>query len=260
MISNTSPVTEEQLVSLLNEFKISYSDWLKPVSSLLEELKKNDCYLKVVNQQLQRYVDVVRVKCFYTNDSDGSIYQLIEEKQIFKDNKGERIRNLDHVAEKMKKDEPWVNAAVRALDEELKVICDPKKLVHHPELDSTETYNIRPSYKGLFSIYRYFNFSIKFDNNQYNPSGYIEEQASKTSYFVWRQVKSKQDMKSKPIVLFDIDGVLTDFEEGCKRMRLSCFPLGEIRVLKDGVFVIQLYLIFQERNEEVMTYEKIITG
>jgi 5'-nucleotidase len=224
-MSNTSPANEEQLIALLDEYKISYSEWLKPVSSLLKELQTHDCYLKIVDQQLQRFVDVVRVKCFYKRDEDGSILQLIEEKQVFKDSNKERDRNLEHVAEKIRKDEPWIDAAIRALKEELQLKCKSKQLakqlVHHPELDSTETYNIRPSYKGLFSIYRYINFSIEFNSDQYNASGYKEEQETKTTYFIWRQTNIETKTKNRPIILFDIDGVLTDFEDGClKRWRI----------------------------------------
>lgn len=198
--------SEQELIELLDEFGVSRTGWAKTISSLLKEIEEGDCYLKVVDGKLQRFVDVTRIKCYYKD------LQLFESKQVFNDGR-ERVRNHDFVGEKIKKNEDLVDAALRALKEELKVACDKKQLIHHPELDSIETYNVKTSYEGLSSIYRYFNFSIIFDEQQYNESGYQEIQTDKTTYFVWEQVKLII-RKDATKILFDLDGVLTDFEKG----------------------------------------------
>lgn len=64
---NTNPETEEQLIELLKKFNVSHSEWQRPVSSLLKELQTGDCYLKVVDNKIERFVDVMRVRCFYSN-------------------------------------------------------------------------------------------------------------------------------------------------------------------------------------------------
>lgn len=178
---NTKPETKEQLIELLTTFNITHSEWLKPVASLLKELKENDCYLKVVDGKLQRFVDVVKVRCYYSN------LQLFEEKQVFEDGKV-RNRGHDHVAEKMKQNENLFVAAVRALKEELQIDCTIDELIHQEELDMIGSTNANPSYGMLKSEYRYFNFMIKLTDEQYAANGYQEVKDGKVTYFTWRAI------------------------------------------------------------------------
>lgn len=176
---NTTPKTLEELEDLLKAFNIDTSEWTKSVSTLLKEIAETDCYLSVVNGQLERFVDVARIRCYYRDQ------QLFEEKQVFQDKV--RERNQDYVGEKMKKDEDPCDAAVRGVFEELQIVCSKNQLTPNFSLNTVNTYNPNPSYKGLQSSYRYFNFSVEFEESQFNPNGYEEFDHDKTTYFTWRK-------------------------------------------------------------------------
>jgi hypothetical protein len=181
---STSPKTVDELIELLNSFNIDYSNWVKPVTTLFDEIQNNDCYLDIVDGELRRFVDVMKIHCYYTKDNKQ--YLLKEEKQVFKDGKV-RSRNHYHVAEKIQKGEFLLAAAVRALKEELQVTVDSTKFIHNANMDTVNSANANPSYSGLVSVYHTFNFTMDFDDDQYNPDGYQEVQESKTTYFVWVQ-------------------------------------------------------------------------
>lgn len=180
-----TPTNVDELILLLNEFHIDYSKWLKPVTTLFDELQHDDCYLAIVDGQLKRFVDVMKVKCYYKNNI------LMEQKQVFTDGTV-RSRNHYHVAEKIQKGESLLDAAVRALDEELQLKMDKNLFVHHKELDTVDSANASPSYVGLTSVYSTYNFNIKLNDDQYNPDGYQEVQTSKTTYFVWTTINEEK--------------------------------------------------------------------
>lgn len=210
---NTTPKTIQALEDLLKEFNIDTSEWGKvgkPVSTLLDEITHTDCYLEVVDNKLERFVDVVRIRCYHKNQ------QLYEEKQEFHERVKDkfRMRDLDHVGEKMKRNENPLVAAVRGLKEELQVIVYGTQLTHDSALDFTETYNPTPSYVGLHSNYRYFNYSITFDEYQYNPDGYKEISPVKTTYFVWRNIMEHDQILPGEIVGIDLDNTLLNFIAG----------------------------------------------
>ena len=87
-MNNATPTNLEELENLLRTFNISTTEWAKSPARLMKEIKEKDCYLKIVDGRLERFVDVARIRCYYKGK------QLFEEKQVFHDKDGEREREI----------------------------------------------------------------------------------------------------------------------------------------------------------------------
>lgn len=169
-----------------NQFPyINTDSWMKKVSALYAEIKNGECILGIENEKLHRRVDVVSIKCFYT-DENFQRFQLIEEKQVFTNGKDRPPRGYKWVAEKMQRGESPEHAAIRGLKEELKIFGSD---VHVESLPKENTFEKRESdtYKGLECSYNKYWFSINIIKAHYKDS-YVEVQGDKQTFFKWIQV------------------------------------------------------------------------
>ncbi|MBX9703312.1 MAG: NUDIX domain-containing protein [Silvanigrellaceae bacterium] len=176
---------EEDLNLVLSKFPdIKSNEWIKSVSTLYGEIKNGECILGIEDEKLHRRVDVVSIKCFYTNE-EGQRFQIFEEKQVFK-NGMERRRGHMYVAEKLQPNETLEECAKRGLAEELQ-IAGPD--VHVMPLAEENTFEKResPTYKGIQCSYNTHFFSYEVPKLFYKES-YVEEQDDKSTFFSWIKI------------------------------------------------------------------------
>ena len=177
--------SESELVELLLKYpSINTELWVKSVSSLYKEIVDNDCVIGIENEKLHRRVDVVKVKCFYTNDQ-GEKFQLIELKQVFK-NGHIRERGHKYVAEKLQFGEIPEQGALRGLKEELQLKSEDIKIISLPDENTFEK-SISQSYKGLECSYNMYVFRTEIPEVDYKEM-YIEDQPDKQTFFTWIKV------------------------------------------------------------------------
>lgn len=156
----------------------------KTLAHLIKEIEDSETIL-TTNQagELLRTVVVVKTDIFYESP-DGKKYKLKEERQVFKDGR-ERRRDLGQaVSEKMQPAENPANAAIRGIHEELGIGGDITVTTAGTDEETIDS----PSYPGLKSQYISHRFRANLSQEQFNPNGYTENQADKSTYFVWEEI------------------------------------------------------------------------
>jgi len=178
----------QELRQQLEQAGIDISLWgkgeAKTLEHLYQELEKGESVLRLADNRLELLRRVVSANVYYMT-KDGKKLRLQEDKQVFKDGRI-RHRKFDNpIAEKMKPDEDPKDAMIRCLQEELGLDGNfDIKLVgtDQPKYESQ-------SYPGLYSRYDTYRFEVILNDEQFQETGYTEEQEDKTTYFVWEEVK-----------------------------------------------------------------------
>ncbi len=178
----------QKLRHQLEQAGVDISVWgkgeAKTLEALYQELEKGESFLQVVDGRLELLRYVVSANVYYTT-KDGLKIRLQEDKQIFQDGRI-RHRNFDDpIADKMQPGEDSKAAMLRCLEEELGLVGDL-------DLKQIEQYQKKyesQSYPGLESQYIVYSFAVFLNDEQFQETGYIEEQDDKTTYFVWEEVK-----------------------------------------------------------------------
>ncbi len=184
-----SHIEKNELISLLNQYGIPIHDWgkgeAKTVDHLVNEINNGETMLvqDVESGKLIREFSFLALLVLYKDRNDT--YKLVEEKQVFADGR-ERVRSLEvSIGEKIKRSENNIEDVVaRALSEELGIqegFVTEKGEVVVEDADSK-------SYPGLTSHRNKHNAVVEIDSTQYNPGGYKEVQADKTTYFTWKKI------------------------------------------------------------------------
>lgn len=175
-------------VARLTEHAIPFENWgkgsAKTLDHLINEVAEGETVLEVAaSGELVRKVSITYVDVWHT-DPSGRRWKLVEEKQVFKDGR-ERRRTLDgSIAEKLKAAEvPDQHMVNRAIREELGIEGDVSAVAN----GSSEVTQDSPSYPGLTMKAVNHYFSAELDEAQYKPEGYVEHQADKDNYFVWKE-------------------------------------------------------------------------
>ena len=170
---------EEEFNRKLVEFSMNTEKWIKSASALYKEIVQGDCILGIEDEKLHRSVNVIQVKCFYTNEQ-GEQFQLIEVKQVFK-NGTIRERGHKFLAEKLQIGESPEQGALRGLFEELQI--SDVKVVPIPTENSFKKQESL-TYIGLSCSYNTYVFSCEIPKSLYKSS-YIENQDDKDTFFEW---------------------------------------------------------------------------
>ncbi|MBA3238107.1 MAG: NUDIX hydrolase [Parachlamydiaceae bacterium] len=174
----------KDLDKLLFHFQINPDYWIKSVSSLYDEVKNGDCILVIEEGRLRSLVTGVVIKCFHTN-SQGERYQLVEDKQVFKDGQT-RKRGHKFVAEKLRSGESPEQGALRGLVEELQISGPDVHVIPLFEENKCDIVD-SPDYKGIQTCYNTYVFSCEILDSYYKNS-YVEVQADKQTYFSWAKI------------------------------------------------------------------------
>lgn len=199
-LNETTQSPEERLgemVTLLQQHGIPVESWngtggTKTPEDLFHELEEGETTLEIIEGKVLRTVNVVAVDITHT-DTDGTVWKLWEARQVSKKDGSVKTRPdlRGAVAEKMKATENPQEAALRGASEELGIgaglsVTDSELVT---ELKPTKTY------PGLDTQYNIHVVHAEMSSDAFRPNNeegyaYKEEQASKTTYFVWDEVKS----------------------------------------------------------------------
>jgi hypothetical protein len=178
----------EDFENYLHKFSIPFQYWgtgkSKTTEDLLKEIENKDCILREEDGLLVRYIEFVGVEIFY-KDKQNNIYRLKEDRQVFKDGRV-RKRNLPvSVAEKMQSGEDPLLSAVRGIKEELQIEIEKSQLEKSDDIDFKGG---SLSYPGLRTEYTGHKFKCELKEHQFVPGGYVENQSTKSTYFVWQKL------------------------------------------------------------------------
>lgn len=197
---NINKITnEEDLKELLKQHRINYHSWdipgstTKTVNDLFNELKEEEARLVSRDGKLIRLITVVSADVYYERVFLKYIhivpkYLLTEEIQTFSDGRSKKRETDYSVAEKMFPGENPCDALYRMMKEELG-ISDKNKNYSYSKLKTRYKESKSSSYPGLITEKEIYYFVVSLTNRSYNPSGYIEEQEDKKTYFVWKKCK-----------------------------------------------------------------------
>lgn len=182
-----------RLKRLLLDCSVDITVWgtgdAKTLDQLVKEVVSGESRLmRGQSGELTRSVEVVQGVITYV-DENGDTFQLVEDKQVFGD---DRVRVRDHlsdisVAEKMKPGEDPREALICGILEELG-IEEGVQIAEDPEVGFKDEDSA--SYPGLRSQYQIYTFAVELDASAYKPEGYAEVQDDKTNFFVWKKVDS----------------------------------------------------------------------
>lgn len=140
--------------------------------------------------ELNEWGEVIRVTNVlgidvYHRDESGRLLRLREDKQLFRDGRGERRRQLmTSLGEKIKADEDKDSAVIRALQEELGI----GSVLSMEQGEQAEVWKSTPTYPELSSKLNIYKYSVLIDPKDFRAEGYVEDQDSKQTFFVWDEV------------------------------------------------------------------------
>lgn len=167
------------LLNTLKKYGISTEKWgtetYKSISHLQKEIDDKESFLKEVDGNLVRYIEVVGINVYY-NDK-----YLIEDKQVFDDGRTRKRKMESSVSEKMISGEDPFNSAIRGLEEELDIKVNPNNL---KKVEEKSIPSDSHSYPGLKCVYQKYIFDYELSEDQFKEE-YIEHQDDKRTYFKW---------------------------------------------------------------------------
>lgn len=187
-----SPLNSQvlELKKLLQSHGIPLEQWgvgkAKTLEHLATEVLEGETELIQKDGEIVRRVVAARVevRCM-VGDTE---FRLLEDRQEFKDGRVRR-RGLTGLSEKMKPGEDPIASAKRALSEELGLQADTEIEM----LGTREESNASQSYPGLTTEYLFYEMSTTLPAADFNPNGYVEHQADKSTYFIWQAVPQQTE-------------------------------------------------------------------
>lgn len=160
----------------------------KTVNHLVSEVLSGESQLiETDNGEIIRILEVVSGTIRYSDES-GRVFELAEDRQEFKDGRVRRRKHLSgiSISEKMGSGENPRDALIRGIREELG-ITEELNIDEQPVESEEEV--MSPSFPGLNTKYKKYHFGITIGKDSYNSTGYREEQADKSTFFVWNEIK-----------------------------------------------------------------------
>ena len=153
----------------------------KTLGHLYQEMKEGETVLTTENGELVRRVQFVGARILYKRD--GEWLRLFEEKQVFKDGRERRRKNMPYsAAEKFKAGEDPKEVIVRGMKEELDISISTDQFTFYNKKEISEN----SDYPGIKSFHIGYEFLVILNDEQYIEDGYIERQKDKDVYFNWR--------------------------------------------------------------------------
>jgi 8-oxo-dGTP pyrophosphatase MutT (NUDIX family) len=179
-------VSSSDLTQLLSNYSIAYETWgragTKTIDDLRAELDEGESTLEERDGMLVRKVGVVGLDVFA--DIDGVRHILCEDRQEFANDETVKHRHLStSLGEKTRLGEAPRATMIRALREELGVSV-PDESIRIGDIE----YHFAAStmYPGLMSEKTLTTGVVLIESAHIRPEGYIEQQPTKSTYFVWK--------------------------------------------------------------------------
>lgn len=178
-------MNRDSLRAFLEAHSIPIQKWgkgeAKTLDHLLAEINTGEATIAVKDSRVIRMIATAAVNVYYTEGAGNLL--LVEDRQVFCDGQIRR-RNLNtSLGEKVKVGEKPEEAAQRALEEELGINENlsfiSESVLEKPLLPSE-------SFPGLYVTNVLYRFDVFLPAQFYRPEGYVEYQADKTTYFIWR--------------------------------------------------------------------------
>lgn len=175
------------LTEILSANGINTTNWsrdrgTKDISDLQAEIDCGEAKLESIDGILTRVVRVVKI---VINVRLGAkLFNLVEDKQIFFTG-AVRHRNLKNIAEKIKPEETPLQAAQRAIHEELGLDFQGEWLFRGEELQTQSS----PSYPGLNSCYQMFDYQIFLSDAELSQLRFAEVHNDKISLFTLEAIE-----------------------------------------------------------------------
>lgn len=187
---NEEDFTVVALEDLLVSAGIDITAWGKgearTVAHLHKEICEGETILRITPEgKIVRSVRVAWVDVLFF-DGLGNVYQLVEDRQEYRDGRTRRRQLDSSLGEKFKRGEAPDEAAMRALREELGV--QSYKSLH--SIGSKQTTYTPSGHPGLVTDYDMYHYVAVLDEANFNPDGYVEVQPDKTNYYTWELIRS----------------------------------------------------------------------
>ena len=186
----------EELVGILEEQNIDYSEWRKSPEDLYEEIKSLETQLMINSEGgLERHINTVLLKIL----SPNGMQQLVEDRQVSKKDGAVTRRGMTEIAEKHKAGEEPMAVAYRAISEELlgNQLFDTDT-VPLREMQSKEKLDApKSAYDGLATVNNITRYIVRLPEDLYRGEGYTEVQEKKTNYMVWKTYQEISEDKRR---------------------------------------------------------------
>jgi hypothetical protein len=174
-----------EFAAYLKRHGVETGEWgtgkAKTIAELHEEVEAGEGSLELVSGILTRFVKACAIDVY--GDIGSRRMRLVEVKQVFADGR-ERVRNLQSsLGEKLKPGEQPLDAAKRAMVEELE-IHEKLQLVSQP--DRSEGPRKTDSYPGLPTVYLFYRFDVHLPDHLVKVGGYAITEEFGTAYYEWR--------------------------------------------------------------------------
>ncbi len=191
---------KNQLLDLLNEHGVPLEQWgkgeAKTVEHLLAELRSKEAVLVRKKGRLVRCTGTAAVNVFHVDAKTGATLKLCEDRQVFADMRY-RQRNLSSsISEKLGERENPFHGAIRAFQEELHIF-DTTLELKFKGFHIKETLSLG-SFPGLPASNTIWVFDSFLPERLYEPGGYNEHQADKSSFFRWHDVTAEFAKYGRP--------------------------------------------------------------
>lgn len=174
-----------EFVDILTKARIPLDEYgkggAKTIQNLHKEVLSGESVMHVNdNYELTRDVKVVWIDVLCTL-SNGDVYILREDRQVFKDGRVRKRSTPSSLGEKMQAGEALDTAINRALDEEIGVT----KIDSLHKIGEEKEKFTPPTYPGLETTYSSYSYVAVIPESAFATEGYVEHQAEKDNYYVW---------------------------------------------------------------------------
>jgi hypothetical protein len=187
---NQENVLLQELSLRLAKSGIDIATWgtggAKTVGHLLKEMQLGESDVTFSPEgNVTRNVRVAWVDVLYFA-KNGDVYQLYEDRQEYTDGRVRRRTLSSSLGEKFLPDEDPLQAAERALSEELGIT----DYVSLHAIGSEKTVHTPDTYPGLETHYDTHSFVAVISESAFNPDGYVEVQSDKSNYYSWEIIRT----------------------------------------------------------------------
>ena len=195
------PQSSDDMKRMLARAGLPIETWgegpTKTPENLWQEIVDGETILMspLTKEKEEEYGEIIRLTSVLAVDVfteiEGELFHLREDRQVFKDGRGERRRDylMTSLGEKIKHNEDRDEAVLRAVQEELGLLEEAIASVTPPKDKDEVIWRKTETYPELPSRFNSYQYEIHVKPEAVNlEQGYMEDQPEKQIYFVWDKV------------------------------------------------------------------------